>query len=75
MSITAAVENDTIKLPVHVPDGTKVTVTLPEDGSFCAESEFDRLKRQEREIRESITAFRGADRLSRDEVHDRNALR
>jgi len=28
MSITAVVENDTIKLPVHVPDGTKVEVTL-----------------------------------------------
>ena len=30
MSITAIVENDTIKLPVHVPDGTKVEITLPE---------------------------------------------
>ncbi len=29
MSITAIVENDTIKLPVHVPDGTKVEITLP----------------------------------------------
>lgn len=31
MSITAIVENDTIKLPVHVPDGTSVEITLPED--------------------------------------------
>ena len=30
MSITATVENDTIKLPVHVPDGTRVEITLPE---------------------------------------------
>jgi hypothetical protein len=32
MSITALVENDTIKLPpgIHVPDGTKVEITLPE---------------------------------------------
>jgi len=32
MSITAVVENDTIKLPpgIHVPDGTKVEITLPE---------------------------------------------
>ena len=30
MSITAIVENDTIKLPVHVPDGTLVEITLPE---------------------------------------------
>jgi hypothetical protein len=31
MSITAIVENDTIKLPpgVHVPDGTEVKVFLP----------------------------------------------
>ena len=29
MSITAIVENDTIKLPVHVPDGTSVEVLLP----------------------------------------------
>lgn len=32
MSITVVVENDTIKLPpsVHVPDGTKLEITLPE---------------------------------------------
>lgn len=28
MSITAIVENDTIKLPVHVPDGTRVEIVL-----------------------------------------------
>jgi hypothetical protein len=28
VSITAIVENDTIKLPVHVPDGTRVEITL-----------------------------------------------
>jgi len=28
MSITAIVENDTIKLPVHVPDGTRVEITV-----------------------------------------------
>ena len=31
MSITAIVENDTIKLPVHVPDGTSVEITLPDE--------------------------------------------
>ena len=30
MSITAIVENDTIKLPMHVPDGTRVEITLLE---------------------------------------------
>jgi len=29
MSITVIVENDTIRLPVHVPDGTSVEVVLP----------------------------------------------
>ena len=38
MSITAVVENDTIKLPagVHVPDGTKVEITLPVEGAVDA---------------------------------------
>jgi plasmid stability protein len=38
------------------------------------ESEFQQLKRLERELRTRIPAgFRAADRLSRDEVHERNA--
>jgi len=37
------------------------------------ESESDRLKREERALRERITAFRAGDRLSRDELHDRRA--
>jgi len=43
------------------------------------ESEFDRLKRREHELRASLrgrgAAFSAADRLSRDQVHDRDALR
>jgi predicted XRE-type DNA-binding protein len=35
------------------------------------EAEFERLKRQEKEIRARIHGFRGGDRLSRDEVHER----
>ena len=37
------------------------------------ESEAERLKRRERELRQRITDFRAGDRLSRDEVHDRGA--
>ncbi len=33
MTITAIVENDTIKLPVHVPDGTRLEITLPEESA------------------------------------------
>lgn len=39
-----------------------------------AQSEFDRLKRQEREIRESIQNFTASDRLNREEIHERNAF-
>ena len=38
MSITAIVENDTIKLPVHVPDGTRVEITLPAGDAAQASS-------------------------------------
>ena len=36
-----------------------------------SENEMERLKRQEREIRERIRSFRAIDRLSRDDIHRR----
>lgn len=46
MSITAIVENGTIKLPMPVPDGTRVEITLP--GEIPADDDgltlFDTLK-------------------------------
>ena len=43
------------------------------------ESDFDRLQREERELRASLKSrggtFSAADRLTRDQVHDRDALR
>ena len=36
------------------------------------ESEFERLARQERELRAQLKNFSGADRLSREELHDRS---
>lgn len=35
------------------------------------ETEAERLKRRERELRASIRAFRAGDRLSRDDLHER----
>ena len=35
------------------------------------ESQVERLKREERALRERITTFRASDKLSRDELHDR----
>jgi hypothetical protein len=39
------------------------------------ETETERLKRQEREIRSRIFAFNASDRLSREELHDRSRPR
>jgi hypothetical protein len=36
------------------------------------ETEIERLKRQEREIRSQIAAFNAADRLSREDLHNRS---
>lgn len=38
------------------------------------ESEFEKLQRQEEELRRSVTIFRASDRLSREELHDRHAV-
>ena len=38
-------------------------------------SEFERLKRLQDQVIDSIHEFSAADRMSRDEVHDRDALR
>jgi plasmid stability protein len=39
------------------------------------ESEFERRKRLQDEVMASIRAFSAVDRLSRDDIHDRNAVR
>jgi hypothetical protein len=36
-------------------------------------TEAERRKREERRLREQVTAFRASDWLSRDETHDRDA--
>lgn len=37
------------------------------------ETRFERLKREEIELRERIVRFNGGDRLTRDDVHERKA--
>lgn len=39
------------------------------------ESEFDRRRRLQNELQASVKRFRAADRLTRDEAHNRRALR
>lgn len=38
-------------------------------------SDFERRRRLQDEVLQTVKSFRARDRLSRDEVHDRNALR
>lgn len=45
------------------------------EGFAGGETEFDRLKQLQDDTLASIRAFRAGDRLSRDQVHDRDALR
>jgi hypothetical protein len=40
-------------------------------GLGSGESQVERLKREERSLRERITSFRASDKQSRDEIHDR----
>jgi hypothetical protein len=40
-------------------------------GLGSGESQVERLKREERALRERITSFRASDKQSRDELHDR----
>ncbi len=39
----------------------------------AGESDTERLKREERALREKVLNFSGKDRLSRDDVHDRRS--
>lgn len=64
MSFTAMVENDTIKLPdgVHVPDGTKVEITLPPQRPVAGDSFYEA-------AREYIGIFDGPADLSTNPLH------
>ncbi len=78
-NITVSVGDETFQRASILAAKKKTTVAALVkrfiNGFITSESDFERLKRQEREIRESIKAFSASERLSRDEVHDRNALR
>ena len=76
-NITVAIDDETYR---------RVRVKAAEQGSSVSalvrrylsdvaadETEFERKKRAEAEVRKAIGAFRGSDRLSRDELHDRGA--
>ena len=56
-----------VEIVVRPHRGTRTVPQL----RVANEAEFDRLEREEKEIRKRIRAFRGGDRLSREEVHER----
>jgi plasmid stability protein len=78
-NITVSVDDETYrKARIRAAEtGTSVSAmvrryleALSED-----ESDFDRRRRLQYETIAAIRAFRAADRLTRDEVHDRRAVR
>jgi Family of unknown function (DUF6364) len=74
-NITVTVDEDTYRRAriAAASRGTSVSALvkryLMEIGS--GESEFERLKRQESELRRKVMNFDAADRLSRNEIHRR----
>jgi plasmid stability protein len=80
------VKNITVSVPDEVyrrariqaaATGTSVSALVRDhlEKLASAETGFERLKRLQDEVIDSIPDFSGANRLSRDEVHDRDALR
>ena len=58
---------------------TSVVVNFLKQFSGGGDSEFDRLEKQEESLRQRMhargTVFSGGDRLTRDELHERHAVR
>lgn len=74
-NITVSVDEDTYRRArvKAAEQGTSVSGLVKRFLTELAssESQVERLKREERELRERISSFRAADRLPRDNVHQR----
>jgi hypothetical protein len=74
-SITVSLDDETYRLARMIAaEGDASVSGLVECvlvDSASGETEFERLRRLEQAIRESIVAFDASDRLARDEVQDR----
>ena len=74
-NITVSVDDDTYRLAriKAAEQDTSVSALVKGflNGLAQQESDAERLKREERVLRQRIKAFRAADRLSRDETHGR----
>jgi hypothetical protein len=74
-NITVAIDDDTYKrarvAAAERETSVSALVKAYLEQLASHETESERLKRREREIRSQITAFNASDRLSRDELHAR----
>ena len=73
-NITVTLDNETYRRARIAAAQQDTSVSALVKRFLCeltSEGEADRLKRQERELREQVTAFRASDRLSRDDAHAR----
>ena len=76
-NITVAVDDETYKRAARIAAAERDTSVSALVKAYLEqlashETEIERLKRQEREIRSQIAAFNAADRLSREELHSRS---
>jgi hypothetical protein len=74
-NITVSLDDDTYRRArmIAAERDTSISALVKEFllGLGSGESQVDRLKREERALRERITSFRASDKQSRDELHDR----
>ena len=75
-NITVSVDDDTYKrariAAAELDTSVSALVKAYLEQLSTRESESERLKRQEREIRDRIVNFKSSDKLSRDELHTRS---
>jgi plasmid stability protein len=75
-NITVAVDDDTYKrariAAAERDTSVSALVRAYLEQLASQETETERLKRQEREIRSRITAFNASDRLTREDLHGRS---
>jgi antitoxin component of RelBE/YafQ-DinJ toxin-antitoxin module len=75
-NITVAVDDETYKrarvAAAELDTSVSALVKTYLEQLASHETEIERLKRQEREIRSQIAAFNAADRLSREDLHSRS---
>jgi uncharacterized protein YdaU (DUF1376 family) len=74
-NITVSLDDDTYRRArvIAAERDTSISALVKEFlvGLGSGESQAERLKREERALRERITSFRASDKQSRDELHDR----